>query len=448
VSFFRAALLLLAAVVAIGCGDAPADEETEAAGSAIAWSESRFSFRKPTRGAIDLGNAYWLARLSQIAYLPPDQLQAALDFVGATGELAFFENGLTDTQAFYLGTPDAGIVVFRGTEGKKVTDLATDLKRSQTLTAYGSIHSGFLAAFESVWKARQPGLSIGGVARAGQGLEEFLFDRHTSRPGSRPLVFTGHSLGGALATIAYVQATYGPCLRAGATFPRVTESCFERANLDLESVRIDAVVTFGAPRAGDLVFATLAGSAGAVPDRARIVSRFVNGDDVVTGVPYFGYWHPLRDGSENQTRVDLGFRLGLPRLTVHGVADYIDQLRWIVNARKPADLPDPEMPDETRRRRFVQAFLHETTPLSFELIAKSALAGPPARLFARWEKAGVRPAAGLFVVDGESVVAVWIGASTSERVHALYGADGSFVVSITRSFWTPDSNASVSTEEP
>jgi len=107
----------------------------------------------------------------------------------------------------------------------------------------GSVHSGFKEALKEVWDPQ-------GRADEDKALKPYL-DTISNTDGRRRSVwFTGHSLGGALATLAADQ--YG----SGAE-----------------------LYTFGSPRVGDRTFA----------DHFRVNAyRFVNNDDVVTKVPLPG----------------------------------------------------------------------------------------------------------------------------------------------------------------
>ncbi|MDC0357797.1 lipase family protein [Oligoflexia bacterium] len=132
-------------------------------------------------------------------------------------------------------TPQAiGILVFRGTQNIKdwITNLDTALVPSPS---GGMIHKGFLKALEAVW------ITVEGE------LDKI----------KAPLLFTGHSLGGALATAA----------------------------ASVSSIKPHAVYTFGAPRIGNVDFnATLAAP----------LFRIVNDCDMVPTLPprQLGFRHP------------------------------------------------------------------------------------------------------------------------------------------------------------
>jgi hypothetical protein len=127
------------------------------------------------------------------------------------------------------------VVAFRGTDAKDGTNLLYDVDLELvTWTGQSRVHKGFAAALSQVQKE--------------------LFDILDSLPGCR-LLYTGHSLGAAMAT-----------LLAGLRKP-------------------DALYTFGSPRVGDATFvASLEGVTN---------FRFQDCCDLVTRVPpeEFGYQH-------------------------------------------------------------------------------------------------------------------------------------------------------------
>jgi hypothetical protein len=134
------------------------------------------------------------------------------------------------TQAFLAERDDLGVLAFRGTEADDPTDLFTDGKFLQIPwfvdgAPRGSVHGGFARALGHVWS--DVAESLNGIAK--------------------PLVFTGHSLGAALATLA------------------------------ASSHRPARLYTFGSPRVGD-------------PDFVRGLEpvaheRYVDCCDIVTRVP-------------------------------------------------------------------------------------------------------------------------------------------------------------------
>ena len=113
----------------------------------------------------------------------------------------------TDTQAIIIPTKGFLILSFRGTE-ESYKDLKTDLDASTSeCPSGGRTHSGFLTAYESI------------EAKIKECLEKEAFAK-------KPLYITGHSLGGALATISAKRLEHKGGIVACYAFgsPRVGDS--------------------------------------------------------------------------------------------------------------------------------------------------------------------------------------------------------------------------------
>jgi hypothetical protein len=207
------------------------------------WADAPFD---PARRALSLSQAGWLMEAALLAYAPPRQAARIFErFRPRPSRIEFFENAKRDVECYLLVTGDAVVVVFRGSEvlrpdrWRSTRDAIEDFE-SVLLDWTGNakvplvpvrprssrrVHVGFLASFDSLWPALGPRLE---ALRA-----------HNPR---RRFWFTGHSLGGAMATLAADR--------------------FGRGSL----------VTFGAPRVGDKHFvATFRASA----------YRIVNNTDIV-----------------------------------------------------------------------------------------------------------------------------------------------------------------------
>ena len=109
------------------------------------------------------------------------------------------------TECFVAATPDTIVVAFRGTAG--LQDWLSDLNAFSTSTNYGSLHRGFYFAFQAVKSS----------------LEQIIRNMGLT---NRKLVLTGHSLGGALATVAAAEWTGSFDIRSVYTYgqPRVCKS--------------------------------------------------------------------------------------------------------------------------------------------------------------------------------------------------------------------------------
>ncbi|MBW8875772.1 MAG: lipase family protein [Acidobacteria bacterium] len=158
----------------------------------------------------------------------PDEEQEARSALQSVGfdEVAWFNQG--GSQAFAAWSPrsQTAVVAFRGTEEDDPTDMAHNLNTLPTpWAAGGRVHEGFKKYLDLIWSD----------------LDSWL----QAHPGR--LLFTGHSLGAALGTLA--------------------------ASLR-KPVKL---VTFGSPRVGDSGFVnTLSGFD---------ISRYVDCCDVVTRLP-------------------------------------------------------------------------------------------------------------------------------------------------------------------
>lgn len=206
----------------------------------------------PHATAYSAVNAYALAQLANLAYAKKPDIKRQTKDWGFDSCDVLNEN---DTQVFVAASADVIVVAFRGTSD--INNWITDLSIHLTGGPLGRVHEGFLAALNVVW------LEL---------LQAILDAQHSVTPangggngaGESPsLWFTGHSLGGALATLAVAKMV-------------------ERAQA------VDGLYTCGCPRCGD---ATFASNFNAGFDRAY---RFIYNQDIVTRLPPripFGYRH-------------------------------------------------------------------------------------------------------------------------------------------------------------
>lgn len=136
------------------------------------------------------------------------------------------------TQAILISTNKFVTLAFRGTESTSIKDIKSDAKATTTkCDSGGNIHSGFKQAFEEVAMDIQSTLNQ----------DEFV---------NKPLFITGHSLGGALATIAAKKLKHSGGMA----------SCY----------------TFGSPRVGDEEW---------ISNIKTPLYRIVNAADCVTMMP-------------------------------------------------------------------------------------------------------------------------------------------------------------------
>ncbi|MBB5321904.1 lipase family protein [Marinobacter oulmenensis] len=129
-------------------------------------------------------------------------LEEQLEFLGAELVTTFDANG---SQAILIKTHDFVVLSFRGTEPTELKDIKADANAVLTkCVTEGKVHSGFHQAYNSI------------EMEIIQSLEDF---------NNLPLFITGHSLGGALATIAAKRINHiggnAACYTFGA--PRVSD---------------------------------------------------------------------------------------------------------------------------------------------------------------------------------------------------------------------------------
>lgn len=175
-------------------------------------------------------NAYTLASLASLAYLP-DPASQSVALRHSFPQVIPFDR--ENVEGFVAANREHVVLALRGTD--ELQDWVSNFRFKQILDYGGSAHEGFATALALVWEPINQ--AIDQLATSGQ-----------------TLWITGHSLGGALATLAAWR-------------------------LDRERERPYATYTFGAPRTLDPIAARRY--------NGRLY-RFVNSDDVVPDVPFPG----------------------------------------------------------------------------------------------------------------------------------------------------------------
>jgi triacylglycerol lipase len=228
-------------------------------------------------------NAWWLAEASFLVYGDGPFIQKSLDAspLPAQGFRLAWIGTPDDNRGMVLANDRAMVLVFRGTRVHvhslldkaeivlyNQADLRTDTRFFFKASKIGRVHSGFADAF----------------AQISDRLDAIL----ATRRADQKLWLTGHSLGGALATLAAAHAG---------------------------SDVVQGLYTYGSPRAGDAVFASV------LPQRAYL--RFVHRDDWVPLIPpeVLGFVHGGKSqavpGSQSRKmRADLVTGLKVFRATV------------------------------------------------------------------------------------------------------------------------------------
>lgn len=203
--------------------------------SADAIAYGKFSGASLATTGFDWKTAISCADSSHLAYEEPDRVKSVCEGQWNLNSCQFVQSG--STQCFVAATDAAVLVAFRGTKG--ALDWFSNLNLLERRTTFGSVHDGFYRAFQAVRTSLES-------------LIEPLAQ-------TRQVILTGHSLGGALATIA--AATWN------------------------QRFAIRSIYTFGQPRVGFRSFQQFA-----VANFDNRFFRFVNADDIVPRVPP-GYVH-------------------------------------------------------------------------------------------------------------------------------------------------------------
>ncbi len=177
------------------------------------------------------------AELSEICYLPRAEA-GRLAFRIGFPEIRYYDrNG---AQAYIFGNDNDRVIVCRGTEPNDWNDIKADLDLATVIAeTAGRVHRGFQREVNDLWPRLEVALASN----------------------TRPIWFTGHSLGGAMATI-----------------------CANRCQISYIQSNPRALYTYGSPRVGTGPYVNY------VQYEAY---RWVNNNDIVTRVPpwWLGYRH-------------------------------------------------------------------------------------------------------------------------------------------------------------
>ncbi|WP_296809994.1 lipase family protein [Thiocapsa sp.] len=255
------------------------------------------------------GNAYWMARIAQSVFIKtpshaPDEAGILKDlkdddpdFIKVTGA------DKNSAQAVLIEHRDYWCFAFRGSD--EMRDWLDNVNAFPTRILFGEFHRGFARSTDDVWEPLFERYLVGRQA-----------DRAAGRP--RPIFLVGHSLGGAMATVAAAKLLH----------------------VDLP---FTSVYTFGQPRAMTLETARIFNNEA----RDRFF-RFQNNGDIVTRVPsrLMGYSHVgicLYIAQDKRIHDDIGlwFRfldtvggaveaasaIRLDAVEDHAMIDYLDAIR-------------------------------------------------------------------------------------------------------------------------
>ena len=199
---------------------------------------------EPDSRKFSLANMAYLAYCAEAVYKAPEDSKTKLEKLGfkINGLEHYIEFPDTNTECLIVGDEEKIIIAFRGTEN--LDDWKTNINLAKAAWKVGMVHSGFSRSINSVWPMATARLN-------------------SLRTNNQPIWITGHSLGGALATLA-----------CGLLDDELPEEA------------IAGVYTFGQPRVGDAIFAQTVNK--------RVKKRFfraVNNNDIVPRVPSVKYQH-------------------------------------------------------------------------------------------------------------------------------------------------------------
>ncbi len=275
----------------------------------------------PIEGLSFLRRSLLFGELSEICYLSRAEA-GRLAFRIGFPEIRYYDHD--GAQAYIFGNDDDRVIVCRGTEPNDWNDIKADLDLATVIAeTAGRVHRGFKREVDDLWPR----------------LEQALVNN------TRPVWFTGHSLGGAMATI-----------------------CAHRCQISHIASNPRALYTFGSPRVGNRRY---------VDYVQHEAYRWVNNNDIVTRVPpwWFGYRHKgqevylnaygqIRELTGWQRLKDRwrgfvsGLKLGeLDQFTDHSITRYVEYILRAVKEEEsagrailPFEVPKPTAANERRRR--------------------------------------------------------------------------------------------------
>ncbi len=176
------------------------------------------------------------AELSRLAYAAPEAVENIVYEAGLDQCVFIARDG---AEAYVLGNRFDCMIVCRGTEPNQWNDIKADANAWTVASEVGRVHSGFHSEVNELWPL----------------LEQKINENQ------RPMWFSGHSLGGAMAAVCAVRCKISP-------IPSNPQAIF----------------SYGAPRVGDRSYTSF----------LKVKHyRWVNNNDIVPRVPprWLGYRH-------------------------------------------------------------------------------------------------------------------------------------------------------------
>ena len=176
------------------------------------------------------------AELSRLAYASPETVEKIVYEAGIDQCVFIARDG---AEAYVFGNRFDCMIVCRGTEPNQWNDIKADANAWTVVSEVGRVHSGFHTEVNELWPL----------------LEQQV------KENQRPMWFSGHSLGGAMAAVCAVRCKISP-------IPSNPQAIF----------------SFGAPRVGNRSYTSF----------LKVKHyRWVNNNDIVPRVPpcWLGYRH-------------------------------------------------------------------------------------------------------------------------------------------------------------
>jgi predicted lipase len=207
---------------------------------------------KPYKTTLEKSNAYWMATFAREVYKKKSNSDYTPDETSILQTLKNEDNDFLSVKGVSKNSAQAALIehknyfcmAFRGTD--EVVDWLDNINAFRTQVLFGDFHRGFWNSLNDIWQELY---------------ERYQLLKKTKH--ARPIFLTGHSLGGAMATMAAAKLVH-------------------------EDLPFTSVYTFGQPRAMSRETSRIFN----MECKSRFF-RFQNNNDIVTRIParVMGYSH-------------------------------------------------------------------------------------------------------------------------------------------------------------
>ena len=181
-------------------------------------------------------NAYTLIQLANLSYASRADIKKKFSKLTKYERYHFLSR--KGTQCIIASTASSIYIAFRGTQVNRIEDILSDIEVVPTRAYGGKVHHGFYKAYRRIRSKLLAKIKM-----------------HNSKETNKPIFICGHSLGGAIASIA----------------------AYDLTSLNYT---VQGVYTAGQPRVGNQAFAE--SYAALVKDRTY---RFANVEDIIPSIP-------------------------------------------------------------------------------------------------------------------------------------------------------------------